>query len=591
MSGMDRRTFLKGGLLATTGAVAASALGGCAPRANSMSAKIDAAKSGGAGEEWYGAAADPSSFNIVETVDTDLLICGYGSSGLIATAVAAELGMDALTIEKGPKGGDPKGLGVIGARIDKEYGIEVDPIAVMNEISRYANGWGDPRVIKTWATESGATYDWICDVIEPYGAIPWFETDVSGGHHGIWEVQPIEHYFDIEYTPEVLEAAQKAVEESGDPSASVAILPTWGQLLRDHAEKEWNAQVRFETPLVQLTTNQDGRVTGAIANSPDGYIKINANKAVILATGGYEANLDMLRELNPESERICGFPMYNPNDTGDGIKAGLWAGGAKDEIPTLMTFARAAIGPDESLGSPYTGTTCWMGDQPFPKVNLDGVRVCCESAPYDYPLHVASKQPEYKLFSVWDANYKDHIAQFHTIGCSRIMPTETKRLDGVPLSDSQDGLGGFELNDAIIAGAIEEGVIMQADTIEELAELCGINAENLVATIENYNAMAAAGVDTEFGKEPKDLIALDTPPYYACAFGGHILCTLDGLQIDKDMRVLHKDTNIPIEGLYAVGNCSGSFYSGTYPELYISNAMGRSVTFARHAVNHINDNL
>lgn len=590
MLSINRRAFLKGGVMAATGAIAATALAGCAPASNEgASDGTDALSATGTAEPWYGSPADPASLDITETVDTDILICGYGSAGLFATAVAAQEGLNAITIEKGPSGNDPKGLGVINARVDAEYGVENDPIAIMNEIARYANGWGDPRVIKVWATESGEAYDWLCDSIADLGANPTFETDVSGGHHGIWEVQPIEHFFQIDYSEEVLAEAEKAVAESGDPAASVGILPSYGMLLRQRTEEEWGAQVRLNTALVQLTQDETGRVTGAIAEGTDGYVQFNAAKAVLLCTGGYEGNTELLRELNPESERVCGFPMYNPSATGEGIKAGIWAGGVKDAIPTLMTFARAAIGPNDSLGEPYVGTTCWMGDQPFPKVNLDGVRVCCESSPYDYPLHVASKQRENKLFSVWDANYREHIAQFHTIGCSRIMPTESTTPEGVPLATEGD-LGGFELNDAIIAEALEKDVIQQADTLEELAGKCGINPENLKATIENYNAMAAAGVDTEFGKEPKDLIALDTPPYYACAFGGHLLCTLDGLQIDPDMRVLNA-ANEPIPGLYAAGNCSGSFYAATYPELYISNAMGRTLTFARHAILHIKNNL
>jgi fumarate reductase flavoprotein subunit len=593
---INRRAFLKGGLLVTTGVAAASALGGCSQKTNDSSTDSGTSTTSTSSEEtWYGAPANPESFDIVEVVDVDLLICGYGSAGLMATAVAAQQGINAVTIEKAATGSNPKGLGVIGASIDKDYiskgwlTAAVDPIAVMNEVARYASGWGDPCVIKTWATESGSTFDWISDNIEGYGARPFFEYDVADGTHGIWKVMPIEHYFHIDYTPEVLAEAEAAVAKTGNPAASVGILPTWGDFLRQQTEDVWGANVRCSTALVQLLQDDSGRVTGAIAKGKDGYIQFNASKAVILATGGYEANTDLLKLLNPDSERVCGFPMYNSYDTGDGIKAGIWAGGVKDKIPTLMTFARAAIAPDAQLGYPYTGTTCWMGDQPFPKVNLDGVRVCCETTPYDYPLHVASKQRENKLFSIWDANYEKHIAQFHTIGCSRIMPTTTTMLDGTSIA-GDGGLGGWGVNESIIASAIDAGVIQTADTLQELATKMGVNSENLKATIENYNKMAAAGVDTEFGKPANDLIALDTPPYYGCAFGGHILVTLDGLQIDKDMRVLDGE-NVPIEGLYACGNCSGSFYAGTYPELFISNAMGRTVTFARHAVLHIKDNL
>jgi hypothetical protein len=117
-----------------------------------------------------------------------------------------------------------------------------------------------------------------------------------------------------------------------------------------------------------------------------------------------------------------------------------------------------------------------------------------------------------------------------------------------------------------------------------------VTVPNLKATIENYNNMAAAGKDTEFGKPAKDLIALDAPPYFGSFFGGHVLCTLDGLKIDADVRVLDAEKN-PIDGLFAVGNCSGSMYAGSYPELFIGNACARTVTEARHAVLYIKDNL
>lgn len=96
----------------------------------------------------------------------------------------------------------------------------------------------------------------------------------------------------------------------------------------------------------------------------------------------------------------------------------------------------------------------------------------------------------------------------------------------------------------------------------------------------------ATGVDEDFGKPAKDLLPLSQPPYFGAFFGGHVLCPLDGLRIDEHMRVLNAERS-PIEGLYAVGNCSGSMYAGTYPELFIGNANGRTITHARHAVMHI----
>ena len=300
------------------------------------------------------------------------------------------------------------------------------------------------------------------------------------------------------------------------------------------------------------------------------------------ATGGYEANPDLLAELNPDAAAIGGVSMTQAGCEGEGIKAGIWAGGMKDEIPTLMTFARAAVAPDAELGYPYQGMTCWIGDQPFLKVNLDGARVCCETAPYDYPLHVAALQPEYKLASIWDSDYQNQIVAFHTIGCSRINMSDTVDAAGVPTGE---GLS-FPACDMMIGAAMEAGIVQQADTIEELAEKLRVDPAGLTATVERYNELAAKGVDEDFGKPAKDLLPLSKPPYFGAFFGGHVLCTLDGLRIDEHMRVLNTERK-PIEGLYAVGNCSGSMYAGSYPELFIGNANGRTITHARHAVMHI----
>ena len=516
---------------------------------------------------------------MVDTVDCEVLVCGLGAGGITATAAAAEKGMNVIAIEKGAGHGSIKSdIGVIGTRIDT---VEVDPFQMLNEHTRYANGWCDPRVTRVWATESGATFDWISDSIAEFGATPYFEYDVDEGTHGVWPVYPTDHGFHYTYTEEEQAKADAAVAESGDPAAAQGILPQVGDYMLKKAE-EWGADLRYETPFVQLAQDENGKVTGAYAKTGDGYVLFNASKGVILATGGYEANPDLLAELNPDAAAIGGVSMTQAGCEGDGIKAGIWVGGMKDEIPTLMTFARAAVAPDAELGYPYQGMTCWIGDQPFLKVNLDGARVCCETAPYDYPLHVAALQPEYKLASIWDSDYQNQIVAFHTIGCSRINMSDTVDAAGVPTGE---GLS-FPACDMMIGAAMEAGIVQQADTIEELAEKLRVDPAGLTATVERYNELAAKGVDEDFGKPAKDLLPLSKPPYFGAFFGGHVLCTLDGLRIDEHMRVLSTDRK-PIEGLYAVGNCSGSVYAATYPELFIGNANGRTITHARHAVMHI----
>lgn len=578
MGNLDRRSFLKGGVVAAGAAAFAGALSACAPSAPQETGAADETLAT-TGEAWYGSPADPATFDVVDTVDCEVLVCGLGAGGITAAAAAAEKGMNAIAIEKGAGHGSIKSdIGVIGTRIDT---VEVDPLQMLNEHTRYANGWCDPRVTRVWATESGATFDWISDSIAEFGATPYFEYDVDEGTHGVWPVYPTDHGFHYTYTEEEQAKADAAVAESGDPAAAQGILPQVGDYMLKKAE-EWGADLRYETPFVQLAQDENGKVTGAYAKIGDGCVLFNASKGVILATGGYEANPDLLAELNPDAAAIGGVSMTQAGCEGEGIKAGIWAGGMKDEIPTLMTFARAAVAPDAELGYPYQGMTCWIGDQPFLKVNLDGARVCCETAPYDYPLHVAALQPEYKLASIWDSDYQNQIVAFHTIGCSRINMSDTVDAAGVPTGE---GLS-FPACDMMIGAAMEAGIVQQADTIEELAEKLRVDPAGLTATVERYNELAAKGVDEDFGKPAKDLLPLSKPPYFGAFFGGHVLCTLDGLRIDEHMRVLNTERK-PIEGLYAVGNCSGSMYAGSYPELFIGNANGRTITHARHAVMHI----
>lgn len=576
---MDRRTFIKGGLVAATSAVAATALAGCAANGGNQASAEDGAPA--VAEEWYGSPLDASTLEFVETIDTELLVCGAGAGGIVATAVAAQEGTDVVCIEKGGSfGGIKTYFGVVGARIDEATGVSVNKMDVLNELTRYTNGWCNPKVARVWVDEVGETFDWLCDAVEEYGAKPYFETDTGGDYHGCWPMYPLQHGFKYSYTEEEYAAATEKTKDNPDPAALVQALPTVSNYLMEKAV-EWGADVRYLTSLVQLEQDESGKVTGAIAESSDGYIRINASKGVILATGGYEADPELLAKLNPDAASIGGVSMAQMGCDGGGIKAGIWAGGVKDEIPTLMTFARAAVAPDAPLGYPYEGTSCWMGDQPFLKVNMNGERVCCESSPYDYPLFVGTYHPENKLASIWDANYQEHIKAFHTIGCSRIDPSSTITPEG---ESTEEGLT-FEANDAMIAAAMEAGIIQQADTIEELAEKLLTPADELKKTVERYNELCAAGYDEDFGKESKDMLALDTPPFWGSYFGGHVLCTLDGLKIDENMRVLTKDKE-PIDGLYAIGNSSGSLYAGSYPELLIGNANGRTITFGRHAVLH-----
>lgn len=107
---------------------------------------------------------------------------------------------------------------------------------------------------------------------------------------------------------------------------------------------------------------------------------------------------------------------------------------------------------------------------------------------------------------------------------------------------------------------------MKADTLEEIADAFGINKETFLATVEQYNGFYDAQNDTQYGKEPFRLSEIRTAPFYACKLSGMALATLDGIKINTKFQALDEN-NAPIEGLYVIGNDSGNYYNGTYPNL------------------------
>ena len=111
---------------------------------------------------------------------------------------------------------------------------------------------------------------------------------------------------------------------------------------------------------------------------------------------------------------------------------------------------------------------------------------------------------------------------------------------------------------------VDEAVDVKCDTLEELAELMEVPVDEFTATIERWNEMAAAGKDEDFNFPGDMMMTIDTPPFYATKEYADGLCTVGGLLVDAECRVLDKDRQ-PIEGLFAAGIVSGGMFYNTYP--------------------------
>ena len=140
--------------------------------------------------------------------------------------------------------------------------------------------------------------------------------------------------------------------------------------MHDYAVKK-GARFDHSTRMVKLEKNAKGRVTGLIAQNADGdYV---AKKGVVVATGGYARDYDMIEALQPWNLRIVGTTSAMPGATGDGIRACLWVGAKMDETHSMMMFDRCAIHPNQIPGRETIESgenrIFWMASQPWLKVN------------------------------------------------------------------------------------------------------------------------------------------------------------------------------------------------------------------------------
>lgn len=560
---LSRRTFLKGAGITALGAAAAGMLAGCGQgyQVSESEVPVNTRTAQNAGPAWLGEDPVVAESDITETVDTEVLVVGIGTGGIPASIAAAEAGAKTLAIERQSAIGNLReDIGAINSRYQLETEqtfpqFHIDKKEAIEDIVRYANGFVRYDLVKLWADESGACVDWLGDIIERNGNFKmWHEgsigTENTGARDKAWATG---------HSPEKL-TEDEAIE--------------FGTELTSYGEEK-GAEYRYNTEFVKLETNGDGRVTGIIARDTQDlhYIRINASKGVILATGGYGNNIEMMEDRQGWNQRLrIGVDGSGGNPTGDGIKACLRLGAKMDPTGCAVTFNRACVKPDTTADSDTVGRWFWFGEQPFLKVNLLGKRFCNESGPYDYMLHSTAMQPHSTYCDIWDANHAAHAEQMNEVGCCRLYPFDNGAPNNIPMA-AVDGM---------IQGLIDDGYVQVADTPEELAEKLNIPVDTFVETFNHYNDMARAGEDTDYFKESYRMIPLDTPPYYGVRTGAWFLATIDGVIINTDMQPVNEDEE-PIEGLYVVGNDSGGFFSVSYPNLFTGLACGRTMTFGRRA--------
>ncbi|MGI5420165.1 FAD-binding protein [Actinomadura luteofluorescens] len=314
-------------------------------------------------------------------------------------------------------------------------------------------------------------------------------------------------------------------------------------------------EIRTRTALTDLVV-EDGRVTGVAAATADGPVRLRARRGVLLAAGGFESSTALRAERGVPGG--AGWTMAPDGaNTGDAIEAAVRIGAATGLLDQAW-FCPGLLGPD---GRP----SFTLGFRGGLVVDASGRRFANESLPYDrMGRRMAAAEGPFHL--VWDS-----------------------RSDGLPAIS----VPPLRTEDQLASGAW-----VQADTLPELAEMTGLPADALTATVERFNGFAAKGADEDFhrGEDAYDLyfsgggpcvVPVDRPPYLAARVVLSDLGTKGGLRTDADARVLD-GSGRPVPGLYAAGNSSASFTGPVYPGPGVP--IGSAMAFAYRAVQDIRRN-
>lgn len=567
--GVSRRQFLIGAGLAGIGAAGAG-LVGCSPSSQSSSSAAkegastaNASSSALAGNplganaavEWTftKAPAAIAADKIKGTESVDVLVVGCGFAGAIASVAAAQEGAKTLCIDKestwSGRGGH---ITAYGSKIVKQYAgegwfEEADYAHVVRRLIEWATGRVKEPLMWEFAKKSGACMDWLVDLVADSGLHP---TLWAGFYKGPdYTEEPITHFFYDDTTDFVY---LDGVSTGLGMSVLIPAVIKKGEAA--------GVEYRYDTPCARLLRENDGAVTGAIVGTEGDYRQINA-KSVIIASGDYLDDDEMRSRYQPFTWH-ADSRLYIPFgiSTGDLHKQALWIGGAMQESePHCATIHL------ESGAQSYN----------FLHVNKNGERFMNEDVNTQSKSCVKSYQPDGQAFTIYDANSLQKFAQSCNDGISGgISSDQQYRRYGIPFDMDVE----LKLREA----KIKQGLLFQADSLDELAQKAGIDAAGLKKSVTRYNELCAKGNDDDFGKRPEIMWPVDTPPYFAGQLVSTLLAASGGLRQDTACHVLD-ESNKPIQGLYVCGAAGGEYFSNDYPTICPGTNHGRCMTFGRIA--------
>jgi len=474
----------------------------------------------------------------LKQLETDVVVVAAGTAGLAATVAAAESGAKVITFEKaatvGGAGNMARGPFALESKLQRHRKIAVTREQAFKLHMEYTHWHVDARLVSAFYSKSASTIDWLEKM-------------------GVEFIDVQCHNYGFNFTWHIIKGPLVPKEI---PGTGVVMM----KILLEKA-RELGAQVFLRTPVKKIL-KEGNRISGVVAEDENGEeIRVKA-KAVIVATGGFGDNPEMIKKYTGY-ENARGMV---PGVTGDGLRM-AWEVGA---APTPMILHGGPGGTPGLMDSIHVNYTL---SQPNLVFNMDGARFMNEEIAQISPFgaNAVAFQKNHKSFGVFDEATKKFYLQKGWDFPPGILVSE-------PMFTPDDF--DKEWKKAIDSG---NDYVFTANSIEEIAARTGVNLENLRNTITEYNEACETGRDEVFFKPAKYLKPVKTPPFYVSVRDGiFAFGTLGGIKINYKTEVLNKSFEV-IPGLYAAGYDANSIYWDTYIFYLPGNTLGFALNTGRMA--------
>ena len=505
-------------------------------------AGLDAADFTGSGDA---AAAED------RVVDTDIVIVGAGGAGMTAAIAAANEGRDVVIVESQAMVGGNSVRSTGGMNAAKTPAQDENEFAesagVEKTLETAASEWAGNEAITALAdTVAGQWAEYQANPVGYFDSVELMELDTLIGGHGTNDPALVEALcsnsadaiawlseqgIELTSVSSFGGASVKRIHRPVDSEGKTISVGSYMIPLLQAKCEELGVEFIMNTTANEILTDANGAAVGIAATDKNGAaVTVNA-KAVILATGGFGANLDMVVEYKPD---LAGFMTTNaPGAQGQGIDMAVAIGAGTVDMDQIQ------IHPTVEANTAALITEGLRGDGAI-LVNAEGNR------------------------------FTDEVGTRDVVSAAEI--AQTGSYSWLVIDQAMADAS------SVIQGYIKNGYTVTGETYEELAEAMGVDAAAFAATMDKWNAAVAAGVDEEFGRT-SFANPLDTAPYYAIKVTAGIHHTMGGLTINPQTQVLAGDGTV-IDGLYAAGEVTGGVHGGNRLG---GNAVADFVVFGRIA--------